>query len=160
MLRPSAHDPALSDLLHRLRHPTVRSFDGRREPRQACNRVAALNREGLSTPIGCVIEDLSPSGCRLRLTARAHFAPDDLVSLFIPSCRRVFTGRAVWQKGDEIGVMLDANQNIGRPHPDSWAVDVVVAVSGPTSSCRGVSPGSGGRASCVASSRAGWCRNR
>ena len=158
MFRPSAHDPALSDLLHRLRNPAVHSFDERREPRQACNRVAALNSEGLSTPIGCVIEDLSPSGCRLRLTARALFAPDDMVSLFIPCCRLVLTGRAVWQKGDEIGVMLDADQDLGRPQPDSWTTDV--AVNAPSSGCRGVSSGSGGRASCAASSRAGWCRTR
>ena len=161
MSRPSAVDPELFDLLRRMRHPTVRSFEGRREPRHDCNRVAALIFEGLPAPIGCVIEDLSLSGCRLRLTAHVVLTPEDAVSVFIPCCRHMTTGRIVWQRGDEIGITLDAKPSAGRTRPESLTTDLLVATSGgPASHCRGVSPGSGGRASCAASSRAGWCRTR
>lgn len=161
MSRPSAPDPELFDLFRRMRHPAVHSFEGRREPRHNCNRVAALNRDGLPAPIGCVIENLSASGCRLRLTARVVLAPEDTVSMFIPSCRRMATGRVVWQRGDEIGITLDAKPETGRTRPESWASDLMLAApDGRSPRCRGVSAGSGGRASCAASSRAGWCRNR
>lgn len=161
MSRPSAFDPELLNLLNRMRHPMVRSMEERREPRHDCNRVAALNCKGLPAPVGCVIEDLSSSGCRLRLTTHARLTPEDAVSMFIPCCRRVTTGRIVWQRGDEVGIALAPNPGGGQLGAGSWAGDVIsVASDSPQAHCRGISPGSGGHASCAASSRAGWCRNR
>ncbi len=161
MPRPASLDPELFDLFNRMRHPAVHSFEERHEPRHDCNRVAALNCEGLTAPIGCVIENLSPSGCRLRLTAHAILAPGDAISMFIPCCHRMTTGRIVWQRGDEVGITLDTRLDTGNARSESWANDIVLTSSdAPSSHCRGISPGSGGRASCVASSKAGWCRNQ
>lgn len=160
MSRPSVLDPEMFALIRRMHHPAVHSFEGRREPRHDCNRVAALHLDGLPAPLGCVIENLSPSGCRLRLTTRVVLAAEDAVSLFIPCCRRMTNGRIVWQRGDEIGITLDTRPGIDPARPENWTTDLILATSAaPSSPCRGVSPGSGGRASCVASSRAGWCRN-
>ena len=161
MPRPSTVDPELVDLFYRMRHPAVHSFEGRREPRQDCSRVVTLSAQQLPAPIGGVIENLSPSGCRLRLTAHVILASNDAVSIFIPCCRHVTTGRIAWQRGDEVGIALDAKPHAGPLRPENRTNDVIVASSTrPPVNCLGVSPGSGGHASCVASSKAGWCRNR
>ncbi len=160
MFRLPPVDPVFYEFLRRMRQPRVRAFEGRREPRHACHHVASLSGAALPTPIGCVIEDVSRTGCRLRLTARTALAPDDETSLYVPCCRMKLAARVVWRKGDEMGVAVATVQPSGA-RPAAWMLDDLdAAVPGGRTPCRGVSPGSGGRASCAASSRAGWCRNR
>lgn len=144
-------DPALRDLLMRMHRPDVHCRDGRRERRHESDRVATLRIGRQALPVGCVIEDVSHGGCRLRLMARTAITPGEEIELYIPCCRRTLPGHVVWQRGDEIGLAIEA---------DGAKEAATFTRIGGEKRCLGVSPGSGGRASCAASSKAGWCRNR
>jgi hypothetical protein len=66
----------------------------------------------------CVINDLSTSGARLRLTAFA--ALPDRFDLFIFETRRTYKAAVQWRAGDQAGVVFeqvgDVDDGARRPH--------------------------------------------
>lgn len=77
--------------------------DKRRERRRAV-RIASIIVSATTSPIPCVVLDLSSCGARLHVHDPAE-VPDQF-RLQLIATDQVFDCRAAWRRGDEIGVQF------------------------------------------------------
>lgn len=91
------------DKLNKIRRPTVRTSEMRRGRRIACRIKATLSLGNFE--VGCTIEDVSKSGCRIRISG-IEINPGERILIKIIGKDIRKQGIVIWTNFDEIGVSI------------------------------------------------------
>lgn len=92
--------------------------------RKAANNAAQIVFDGMSTPHGCVVRDISSTGAKVEILkskfntdASTSFLPT-YFTLIMPSDRTSVDCQSMWRRGSFMGVrFLGAVRQLERPSP-------------------------------------------
>ena len=97
----------MAALLARLRNPEVRVGEQRSARRHDCRWSGMVHQAPRDVP--CIVENISHSGCRIRVVG-ASLAAGEPVVVRIPPQKMVLDGVVAWSRPGEAGISF----NFGR----------------------------------------------